>query len=64
MEMIESYEKVHKMTEQIGEALLKDQFKLYYQPIVQSDANIVSFEALLRWDHPERGIISPALFFP
>ncbi|HEY4532128.1 MAG TPA: EAL domain-containing protein, partial [Kurthia sp.] len=62
--MIESYEKVHKMTEQIGEALLKDQFKLYYQPIVQSDANIVSFEALLRWDHPERGIISPALFFP
>jgi len=42
-----------------------DQLELVYQPQVDlHDGNIVAVEALLRWRHPERGIISPAEFIP
>jgi diguanylate cyclase (GGDEF)-like protein len=40
-------------------------FELYYQPIINLDENRVStFEALLRWNHPHRGMVSPAEFIP
>ncbi|MBW3657393.1 MAG: EAL domain-containing protein [Actinobacteria bacterium] len=46
-------------------ALEEGQLVLHYQPIVTlADAGIVGVEALLRWDHPERGIIAPATFIP
>jgi len=46
-------------------ALARDQLRVYYQPIVQLDSlEIVGFEALLRWNHPERGLISPSKFVP
>src|SRR3546814_18924146 len=39
--------------------------ELCYQPVVQSKTNMVTgVEALIRWTHPERGPISPALFIP
>ncbi len=45
--------------------LARDQLRVYYQPIVQLDSlEIVGFEALLRWNHPERGLISPSEFVP
>ncbi|MET4390513.1 diguanylate cyclase (GGDEF)-like protein [Bradyrhizobium sp. F1.4.3] len=46
-------------------ALLRDEFQVYYQPIrdVASD-RVVAFEALLRWNHPQRGLISPINFIP
>jgi len=40
------------------------QFVLYYQPQVDSTHGIVGAEALLRWEHPERGTVSPAQFIP
>ena len=41
------------------------EFELYYQPTVQvDDEHIVSFEALLRWHHPERGLLLPETFIP
>jgi len=44
-------------------AMADHQFRIYYQPVVQLDSrNIVSFEALLRWDHPSQGLISPYHF--
>jgi diguanylate cyclase (GGDEF)-like protein len=46
-------------------ALMNNEFELYYQPLVNLETNeITSFEALLRWHHPKRGTISPAEFIP
>jgi diguanylate cyclase (GGDEF)-like protein len=46
-------------------ALDRDQFEVVYQPIVDLYTNRpVAFEALLRWTHPERGVISPDVFIP
>ena len=44
-------------------AFTEQQFRVYYQPVVQLDTRrIVSFEALLRWQHPAQGLISPYRF--
>ncbi len=44
-------------------ALAKEQFRLVYQPIVELDTGrLKGFEALIRWDHPKRGMISPEVF--
>ena len=46
-------------------ALANGEFELFYQPIASLDGNkIASFEALLRWHHPKRGLVSPAEFIP
>nr|WP_321985599.1 EAL domain-containing protein [uncultured Lichenicoccus sp.] len=45
-------------------ALSAQQFELYYQPLMESHAGISGFEALLRWNHPERGLVSPVEFIP
>jgi len=49
----------------LRKALADGEFELYYQPLVNLDRNRVSScEALLRWHHPERGMISPQEFIP
>ncbi len=49
----------------LRKALERDEFVLHYQPIVRiADASIVGAEALLRWRHPERGIVPPGEFIP
>ena len=46
-------------------ALEREEFSLHYQPIVaMSDRSIVGVEALIRWQHPDRGLVSPAEFVP
>ncbi len=53
------------LEEDLRDALSNGQMTLNYQPIVSSNTNIVTgLEALIRWTHPERGPISPALFIP
>lgn len=41
-----------------------EQFSLYYQPFVDRDRRITGAEALIRWNHPDSGFISPARFIP
>lgn len=49
----------------LRKVLDKEQLEIYYQPIISvKDQNIVGFESLLRWHHPEEGMISPGVFIP
>lgn len=49
----------------ISNAILNEQFTVYYQPKVNlKDNSIVGFEALVRWQHPQRGLVSPDDFIP
>ncbi len=57
--------KAATMEGELKRALIKDQFMLMFQPIVSMQTRqIQGFEALLRWNHPERGLIAPADFIP
>lgn len=49
----------------LREAILREDFELHYQPVVDITRDeIIGFEALLRWRHPERGLILPSTFIP
>jgi diguanylate cyclase (GGDEF)-like protein/PAS domain S-box-containing protein len=46
-------------------AIEQHEFRLFYQPIVSlENGHIIGFEALIRWQHPEKGLISPDAFIP
>jgi diguanylate cyclase (GGDEF)-like protein/PAS domain S-box-containing protein len=45
-------------------ALQNNQFVIYYQPLVDDRQQIIGMEALLRWHHPELGIVNPSKFIP
>ena len=54
-----------KLQLDLRKALTNGEFELYYQPVVNLERNeICGMEALLRWHHPERGTVSPAVFIP
>jgi diguanylate cyclase (GGDEF)-like protein len=49
----------------LRDALANETLELHYQPVVRAEDNmVVTFEALMRWEHPERGPISPTVFIP
>lgn len=48
----------------LQEAILHEQFELHYQPLLTRSGQIHGFEALVRWNHPVKGAISPGLFIP
>jgi diguanylate cyclase (GGDEF)-like protein len=53
------------MEQDLRKALSAGEFELYYQPVVNLESNEISgFEALLRWNHPERGLVAPTTFIP
>ena len=53
-----------RLENRLRTALQRNQFQLYFQPQVQEDGAVRGAEALLRWDDPERGPVSPAEFIP
>jgi diguanylate cyclase (GGDEF)-like protein len=53
------------MEQDLRKALPAGEFELHYQPVVNLASNEISgFEALIRWNHPTKGMISPAAFIP
>ena len=54
-----------QLEQDLRDAITNGGFEVYYQPVVQtSTERITGFEALLRWNHPTRGPMSPAKFIP
>ena len=57
--------KLLKLENDLRRAVDRQEFTLHYQPILNiGSKNIRGFEALLRWQHPELGLIAPADFIP
>lgn len=52
------------LEEEIRQGIQQEQFELYYQPQVYSDGRVYGAEVLVRWNHPVRGVVSPAEFIP
>src|SRR5581483_2033241 len=49
----------------LRKALVAQEFEIHYQPLINlREGRISGFEALLRWNHPDRGLVSPAEFIP
>ncbi len=64
-ELLHGAQNRKQMEDDLRNALVQNQFHLVYQPVVGTQSEqIVGFEALLRWEHPTRGAISPADFIP
>jgi diguanylate cyclase (GGDEF)-like protein/PAS domain S-box-containing protein len=51
-----------ELENQLRRALKEEQFQLYYQPLVNASMEVIGAEALIRWEHPELGLVSPAEF--
>jgi len=53
------------MEQDLRKALPDGEFELYYQPVINLASNAISgFEALIRWNHPQKGLVAPAAFIP
>ncbi len=64
-EMHADAEDRRQLEEDLRRALAGDRLHLVYQPVVSSGKEqVTGYEALLRWDHPTRGAISPTMFIP
>lgn len=64
-EMYEQNLKTIQLDNDLRYALERQEFELYYQPIVHvSSEKLAGFEALIRWHHPERGLVPPIEFIP
>jgi diguanylate cyclase (GGDEF)-like protein len=62
--MVETSE-LHKLEADMRDGLSRSEFEVHYQPIVDARTkNIAGAEALVRWRHPEHGLIAPARFIP
>ena len=54
-----------RLQNELGQALAAEQFQLYFQPQMHLDSGeVIGFEALVRWQHSERGLIGPGEFIP
>lgn len=64
-QMKNEYVNQAEISAEFAQSLENGAFKVYYQPIVKVESGeIASAEALVRWNHPEKGIISPGVFIP
>lgn len=63
-EMIETHKRKLLIANSIDNALINNEFVLFYQPKIASGGQVVGLEALMRWQHPEFGLLSPGEFIP
>jgi diguanylate cyclase (GGDEF)-like protein len=53
---------ITQVEKELSVALQSNQLRLFYQPIVDRERKVVGFEALIRWQHPEHGLVTPVQF--
>jgi diguanylate cyclase (GGDEF)-like protein/PAS domain S-box-containing protein len=53
-----------QMETELRRALHQGQLEMHYQPVIESDGRISGYEALMRWQHPTRGLVAPMEFIP
>lgn len=64
-DMKESYIDQAEVCSEFENGIQNEEFKIYFQPIVNAQTGkITSAEALVRWQHPKKGLVSPGLFIP
>ena len=63
-EMQAELEERLRLADDLSKALDNEQLQLYYQKQVDSKGRVIGAEVLLRWNHPSRGMVSPARFIP
>ena len=51
-----------QLLQELREALEREEFRLLFQPVFSGDLRLVAMEALVRWEHPRRGLLAPAEF--
>ncbi|MBN2559284.1 MAG: EAL domain-containing protein, partial [Clostridia bacterium] len=62
-EIDEKFIEEDQIQKELNRAILQNEFELYYQPIINSnDGSIYGIEALIRWNHPEKGVLKPNYF--
>lgn len=55
-------DQITQLESELCQALAKDELRLHYQPIIGGDGELAGVEALIRWQHPQRGMLPPAVF--
>ncbi|MBJ8459742.1 putative bifunctional diguanylate cyclase/phosphodiesterase, partial [Acinetobacter nosocomialis] len=57
--------KTADLEQELRKAIQNDEFVVYYQPKINlNDKSVKGFEALIRWQHPEKGLVMPNMFIP
>jgi len=54
--------RITQLEKELSAALQSDQLRLFYQPIVDLEHKVLGYEALIRWQHPQLGLVTPAQF--
>lgn len=63
--MMKAMEQQRLLETELAQAIEREEFELYYQPIIDTKTSrIMSAEALIRWHHPQHGLLSPDKFIP
>lgn len=63
-DMVESHKRKLHLANAIEQGLINDEFLVYYQVKVDNSGKVVGLEALIRWQHPEYGMVMPSEFIP
>ncbi len=63
-EVAERENRMKEIGRDLYKALSEGELRLYFQPLVRANADVIGFEALLRWEHPVYGEIAPSDFIP